>query len=65
MSGKYLGGCEKAAKALDLGEIKCCNSCHEDADEYGYEMCHIYIGSDWYEVCCSVSVAVKDPKESK
>jgi len=34
----------------------CCDSCHEDADEYGYDLCEVEIGPDEYAVvCCKVS----------
>jgi hypothetical protein len=32
----------------------CCLSCHEDADEYGYDMCGGYGEWEDVEVCCLV-----------
>jgi hypothetical protein len=37
-------------------EFHHCDSCHEDFDEWGYEMCEIDLGKNRYaEVCCSIS----------
>lgn len=36
---------------------RCCDSCHEDKDEYGYDMVYI---SDWTEVCCWVARALEE-----
>lgn len=40
----------------DYFEGRCCNSCHEDAQEgyYGGEMCSIYHGDELFaHVCCA------------
>lgn len=33
----------------------CCQSCHEDANEYGYSWCEGYGVLEDCEVCCSVA----------
>ena len=37
----------------------CCNSCHDDDEEYNYEMCHAYIPTLKGEIevygCCAVT----------
>lgn len=42
---------------FDLSKIgvkyNCCNSCHEDWEEYGYEMSWRTIGEYDYHVCCN------------
>jgi hypothetical protein len=49
-------GCAEVGTELGL-EVKpgffpkeCCDSCHEDRDEYGYEM----VTLDDAEVCCAI-----------
>lgn len=32
----------------------CCLSCHEDADEYGYELLYLELDGQLIEVCCAV-----------
>lgn len=33
----------------------CCVSCHEDSEEYGYELCSAELGGMEVECCCKVS----------
>ena len=53
---KYLGSCKELKERYKL-ECDCCDSCHEDYDEEGYEMCMIETKEGYYHVCCSVSNA--------
>jgi len=50
---------EQAIRRLIKYKGPCCMSCHDDADEFDYEMCNIY-SEDFQrraEVCCAVKVA--------
>ena len=38
--------------------VRCCGSCHEDADELGYDMCQRETAAgEFVEVCCVVVFA--------
>ena len=38
----------------------CCETCHEDADEYGYDLSYPFFNRPReYEVCCKVSTWLK------
>jgi len=34
----------------------CCESCHEDHDEYGYDLCAITVNGQKLQVCCHVDI---------
>lgn len=65
--------CQKLREA-GITTVKCCGSCHDDADDgWDWEMCGIYEndvleGGDWLKliggVCCAVSNALEksDPR---
>ena len=57
-------GCAEAVKKFSLDTI-CCVSCHDDANDIGYEMCWLEEGSQEYEVCCVVKNAVATRMEAK
>lgn len=42
----------------------CCNSCHDDADDYGYDLIELTpeeLGKNrWAEVCCEVANMFKE-----
>jgi hypothetical protein len=44
----------------------CCQSCHEDMDDYGYYGCSIDFGKDREtECCCAISVAYDEWLKAK
>jgi hypothetical protein len=52
----YIGGCAdlRAAMGVDGG---CCTSCHDDADNYVYDLCEIKsCDGGYYSVCCDVNI---------
>ncbi len=44
----------------DFPNIPCCVSCHEDEEEYGYDLIHSEFKADEIYVCCSVSNALNE-----
>jgi hypothetical protein len=51
---------KRTVTCYHLGKLKgfpgCCDSCHEDNDEYGYLICYPFFErSREYEVCCHVA----------
>lgn len=49
---------EEAVKRLINFKGSCCTSCHDDQDEYGYELPEIDFNKDRYStVCCAVLIA--------
>lgn len=51
--------CQDIDEELDL-KISCCDSCHEDYDDYGYAMVEKYVEKNGKEVylivCCAISI---------
>lgn len=49
---------------LVTDDVTCCDSCHEDYDDYGYAMCEYYdMGESKDEVwivCCFVAKALEE-----
>lgn len=41
-------------RELLLLTCDCCDSCHEDSDEYDYDLCEIEVDGTTYQVCCYV-----------
>ena len=37
-----------------LDGVKCCQSCHEDANEFGYDMMQVEYGEWVIEICCGI-----------
>jgi hypothetical protein len=56
VSAKYLGSCEALRERFpELNDISCCNSCHDDESEYGYELLSLDAeGEGSYYVCCGL-----------
>jgi hypothetical protein len=52
-----MSNCEEVKELLGLPDTECCGSCHEDCDEYNYDLCEVAIGGRDYFVCCKVWVA--------
>lgn len=52
----YAGYCTELREVLKAaGEPvpeECCGSCHDDDEEFGYEMCEIEREDKTYYVCC-------------
>lgn len=48
-----------------LGAVRCCYSCHEDYDEYGYEMIFLYQDMDGVtaHICCAVANAIDEMRD--
>lgn len=47
--------CTEVADKFDLKE-GCCSSCHEDEEEYGYDMCEFELPSgETVHVCCRIA----------
>lgn len=40
------------AKVPGWNVANCCDSCHEDLEEWATEMCHVTIGDEELHVCC-------------
>lgn len=64
-------GCSDLFK-MGITEGHCCLSCHEDYDDYNYDMCcATLINGQEIEVCCATSISlemdefIKDPVHSK
>ena len=38
----------------------CCGSCHNDADDYDYDLAEIKFGADEYVVCCTVGAFIDE-----
>lgn len=62
---KYIEfSCVDLVKAGFANDVGCCNSCHDDEDEYNYSMCsrtleqNIEVCYDLH-VCCAKSQAVR------
>jgi len=53
VSEEYIGGCEEAAKRFGI-PFECCTSCHEDADEWGFNLCTIEAIEGYFSVCCEI-----------
>lgn len=51
-----MSDCAEVKKLLSL-DAACCDSCHEDDEEYGYPLCEIGIAGNSYWVCCYVQQA--------
>ena len=49
--------CKDLAKLIDFS---CCISCHEDDDDWGYDMFEIEFQNEEYYVCCAGANAVED-----
>lgn len=52
------------------GAPNCCDSCHQDDNEYGYQMCEVNPygyreDDDWYYVCCALTERVHEIVEEK
>lgn len=57
MRNECIGGCAKAKEDLNLDAPGCCDSCHIDNEDYGYDMLTLYApgsSTKYYEVCCKV-----------
>lgn len=52
-----MSDCHEVKRLLGLTYCECCDSCHEDRDEYGYYLCEVKIGDTFYGVCCFVQTA--------
>lgn len=59
----YLG-CSALVEATGI-VAQCCESCHEDSDEWGYDLCSVEHDGKKYEVCCGVMVAYQDWRSSR
>jgi hypothetical protein len=46
-------GCRELSEAFD-DYPGCCDSCHEDEAEFGYDMCEATIGTVLVRACCRV-----------
>jgi hypothetical protein len=46
-----------------LQHVACCNSCHDDEDEWGYDMCRATIDDEIVEMCCTLAIAVRLKQE--
>jgi len=56
---------EEAIRRLVKRNGHCCDSCHDDAEQYEaenmYQLRELELGKDrWAEVCCSVGIAYDD-----
>lgn len=58
-----MSDCAIVKELLSLPDVACCDSCHEDAEEYGFDLCEIEVGGDSYWVCCYVQVAAFAPQK--
>ena len=52
--------CNEAAELIGDCFDGCCQSCHEDADEWGYDLCYFRFNGIEYEVCCQVMLAYEE-----
>ncbi len=43
----------------------CCPSCHDDWDEFDYEMCYVTVDGQELHVCCRAYNAVMEKPESR
>jgi len=39
---------------------ECCESCHDDYETYGYDLCFIEIKSKEYSVCCKCAIFIEE-----
>ena len=54
--------CGEVCAVLNLGDVSCCLSCHED-EEFGYEMCEYDMpGGFTAYTCCAVMRASEDKR---
>ena len=50
--------CEEAAKRAGVPWI-CCDSCHDDADHWGFELLEVDMGGVEAYVCCAIDRAIE------
>ena len=63
---KCIGGCLELERLIpELSAVGCCNSCHEDTEEYGYSLQYIDTDKGYYEVCCKMKEAYMEFKLTK
>lgn len=49
---KYLGDCQNLREEFELG-FNCCYSCHEDNEDWGFDLLEINTDIGYYQVCCA------------
>jgi len=48
-----MNDCQKVRELLSL-TCECCDSCHEDNEGWGYDLCEVAVSGKTYAVCCYV-----------
>ncbi len=51
--------CTEVKERFSLN-VACCGSCHEDEEDYGYELLEFTIDGEYGLVCCRVHTALDE-----
>lgn len=52
--------CSEFRKKYELEHVNCCLSCHEDEEEYGYDLCCVEADGQDHIICCALAVAFRE-----
>lgn len=53
-------GCDVVAKVYGFDTKNCCVSCHEDYEEFGYDLCELTLPDEIVIECCCVAKSYVD-----